>query len=204
MRPPRSVGVQYAGREEQRNNFINNEEAELKWKHCSVVDVSGAESKVQCYKEQYCIGTWNVRSMNQGKLEVVKQEMARGNIDVLGISKLKWIGTGKFNSHDHYIYYNGQESIRRKGVALIINKRVQNAVLGYNFKNDRMISVHFQGKPFNIRVIQIYVPTANVEEAEQFHEDLQDLLAPTTTKKRWPFHHRGLECKSRKSRNTWS
>ena len=91
--------------------------------------------------------------MNQGKLEVVKQEMARGNIDVLGISKLKWIGTGKFNSHDHYIYYNGQESIRRKGVALIINKRVQNAVLGYNFKNDRMISVHFQGKPFNVTAI---------------------------------------------------
>ena len=118
----------------------------------------------------------------KGKLEVVKQEMARGNIDVLGISKLKWIGTGKFNSHDHYIYYNGQESIRRKGAALIINKRVQNAVLGYNFKNDRMISVHFQGKPFNIRVIQIYVPTANFEEGEQFHEDLQDLLAPTAKK----------------------
>ena len=109
MRPPRSVGVQYAGREEQRNNFINNEEAELKWKRCSVVDVSGAESKVQCYKEQYCIGTWNVRSMNQGKLEVVKQEMARVNvnilriskmarvnIDTLGISKLKWTGMGEF------------------------------------------------------------------------------------------------------------
>ena len=101
MRPPRSVGVQYAGREEQRNNFINNEEAELKRKRCSVVDVSGAESKVQCCKEKYCIRTWNVRSMNKGKLEVVKQEMARGNIDVLGISKLKWIGIGKFNSHDH-------------------------------------------------------------------------------------------------------
>ena len=117
---PRSVGVQYAGREEQRNNFTNNEEDELKRKRCSVVDVPGAESKVQCYKEQYRIGTWNVRSMNQVKLEVVKQEMARGNIDVLGISKLKWIGTGKFNSHDHYIYYSGQESIGRNGVALII------------------------------------------------------------------------------------
>ena len=115
--------------------------------------MTGDESKVQCYKEQYCIGTWNVRSMNQGKLEVVKQEMARVNIDSLGISKLKWTGMGEFNSDDHYIYYCGQESLRRNGVAIIINKRVQNAVLGCNLKNDIMISVHFQGKPFNIMVI---------------------------------------------------
>ena len=91
-------------------------------------------------KEQHCIGTWNVRSMNQGKLEVVKQEMARVNVDILGISELKWTGTGEFNSDDHYIYYCGQESLRRNGVAIMVNKRVQNAVLGCNLKNDRMIS----------------------------------------------------------------
>ena len=116
--------------------------------------------------------------MNQGKLEVVKQEMARVNVDILGISKLKWTGMGEFNSDDHYIYYCGQESLRRNGVALIINKRVRNAVLGCNLKNNRMISVHFQGKPFNISLIQAYAPTSNTEEAavEQFYEDLQDLL----------------------------
>ena len=99
-------------------------------------------------KEQYCIGTWNVGSMNQGKLEVVKQEKARVNINVLGISILKWTGMDKFNSDDHYIYYSGQESLRRNGVAITVNKRVQSAVLGCTLINDRMISVHFQGKPF--------------------------------------------------------
>ena len=94
--------------------------------------------------------------MNQGKLEVVKQEMTRVNIDILGVSKLKWTGMGEFNSDDHYIYYCGQESLRRNGVAIIINKRVCNAVLRCNLKNERMISVHFQGKPFNITVIQVY------------------------------------------------
>ena len=102
--------------------------------------------------------------MNQGKLEVVKLEMARVSIDILGISKLKWTGMGEFNSDDHYIYYCGQESRRRKGVSIIVNKRVQNAVLGYNLKHDRIISVHFQGKPFNITVIQAYAPTSNTEE----------------------------------------
>ena len=142
------------------------------------VAVSGDGSQVQCCNEQYYIGTWNVISMNQGKLEAVKQEMARVNIDVLGISELRWIGIGEFNSDDHFIYYCGQESLRRNGVALIVNKRVQNAVLGCNLKNDKMISVHFQGKPFNIMVIQVYVPTSNAEEAEVewFYEDLQDLL----------------------------
>ena len=116
--------------------------------------------------------------MNQGKLEVVKQEMARVNINVLGISKLKWTGMGKFNSDDHYIYYCGQESLRRNGVAIMVNKRVQNAVLGCNLKNDRMISFRLQGKPFNITVIQVYAPTSNAEEAkaERFYEDLQDFL----------------------------
>ena len=115
---------------------------------------------------------------------MVKQEMARVNISILGISKLKWTGMGEFNSDDHYIYYCGQESLRRNGVALIINKRVQNAVLGCNFKNNRMISVHFQGKPFNITVNQVYAPTSNAEEAEVewFYEDLQDLLELTHKK----------------------
>ena len=112
---------------------------------------------------------------------------------------------GKFNSNDHYTYDCGQEPLRRNEVALIVNKRIQNAVLGCSLKNHRMISVHFQGKPFNIRVIQVYAPTSNVEEAEveRFYEDLQDLLE-LTPQKRCPFNHRGLECKSRKSRDTWS
>ena len=120
--------------------------------------------------------------MNQGKLEVVKQEMARVNIDILRISELKW--TGEFNSDDHYIYHCGQESLRRNGVANIVNKRVQNAVLGCNLKNDRMISVHFQGKSFSIMVIQVYAPTSNAEEAEveRFYEDIQDLLVLTPKK----------------------
>ena len=115
--------------------------------------------------------------MNQGKLELVKQDMARVNIDMRGISKLKWTGMGEFNSDDHSIYYCGQESLRRNGVATMVNKRVQNAVLGCNLKNDRMISVRLQGKPFNITVIQVYAPTSNAEEAEVewFYEDLQDL-----------------------------
>ena len=104
--------------------------------------------------------------MNQGKLEVVKQEMARLNVDYLGISKLKWTGMGEFNSDDHYIYHCGQESFRRNGVAIMVNKRVQNAVCGCNLKNSRMISVHFKGKPFNITVIKVYAPASNTEEAE--------------------------------------
>ena len=120
--------------------------------------------------------------MNQGKLEVVKQEMARVNVDILGINELRWTGKGEFNSDDHYIYYCGQESLRRNGVAIIVNKRVQNAVLGCNLKNDKMISVRFQGKPSNITVIQVYAPMSNAEEAEQFYEDLQDLLELTPKK----------------------
>ena len=119
--------------------------------------------------------------MNQGKLELVKQVTARVNIDILGISKLKWTGMGEFNSDDKYIYYCRQESLRRNGVAIMVNKRVQNALLGCNLKTGRMISVHFQGKPFNIRVIQVYALTSNAEEAEvqQFYEDLQHLLELT-------------------------
>ena len=122
--------------------------------------------------------------MNQGKLEVVKQEMARVNVDILGISEKKWTGMGEFNSDDHYIYYCGQESFRRNGVAIMVNKRVRNAVLGCNLKNGRMVSVHFQGKPFNITVIQSYAPTSNSEETEVqlSYEDLQDLLELTPKK----------------------
>ena len=143
--------------------------------------------------------------MNQGKLVVVKQEMTRVNIDILRISELKWTRIGEFNSDDHYIYYCGQESHRRNGVAIIVSKRVQNAVRGCNLKNDRMISVRFQGKPFNITVIQVYALTNNAEEdeVERFYEDLQDLLE-LTPKKRCLFHYRGVECKRRKSRSTWS
>ena len=122
--------------------------------------------------------------MNQGKLEVVKQEMARMNVDILGISEIKWTGMGELNSDDHYIYYSGQESLRRNGVAIMVNKRVQNAVLGSNLKNDRMISVHFQGKPLNITLIQVYALWSNTEEAEVewFCEDVQDLLELTHKK----------------------
>src|SRR5574337_973135 len=163
---PRSVGAQYATGEEWRNNSRKNEEMEPKQKQCPGVDVTGDGSKVQCCKDQYCIRTWNVRSINQGKLELVKQEMAEVNIDSLGISELKWTGMGEFNSDDHYIYYCGQESIRRNGVDIMVNKRVRNAVLGCKLKKYRMISVRFQGKPFNITVIQVYAPTSNAEEAE--------------------------------------
>ena len=122
--------------------------------------------------------------MNQGKLEMVKQEMARLNIDIIGTSKLKCTGMGEFNSDDHYIYYCGQESLRRNGVAIMVNKGVRNAVLGCNLKNDRMIFVRLQGKPFNITVIQVYAPTSNAEEpeVELFYEDLQDLLELTPKK----------------------
>ena len=145
----------------------------LKW---FAIPFSSGPHSVRC---QYCIGTGNGRSMNQGKLEVVKQEMARVNVNFLGIKELKWTGMGEFNSDDHYIYYCGQESLRRNGVTIIVKKRVWNAVLGCNLnKKTRMISVRFQGKPFNIMVIQAYAPTSNTEEAEveRFYEDLQDLL----------------------------
>ena len=119
---PRSVDAQYATGDQWRNNSRKNEGMEPEQKQHPAVDVTVDRSKVRCCKEQYCIGTWNVRSMNQGKLEVVKQEMARVNINILGISKLKWTGMGEFNSDDHYIYYSGQESLRRNGVAIIVNK----------------------------------------------------------------------------------
>ena len=172
---PRLVGAQYATREQWRDNSRKNEEMEPKQKQHPVVDVTGDGNKVRCCKEQYCIGTWNLRSMIQGKLEVVKEEMARVNINILVISELKWTGMGEFNSDDHYIYYYGQEYLRKTEVAIIVNKRVQNAVLVCDRKNDRMISVHFQGKPLNITVIQVYALSSNAEEVEVewFYEDLK-------------------------------
>ena len=135
---PRSVDAPYATGNQWRNSSRKNEEMEPKQKQHPVVNVPGDESKVWCCKEQYCVGTWNVRSMNQGKWKVVKQEMARVNIDILGISKLKWTEMGKFNSDDHYIYHCGKESLRRNGVALIVNKRWEyyegiNNWIEYNF-----------------------------------------------------------------------
>jgi len=173
----RMVGAQYANGDQWRNN-PRNEEMEPKQKQHPVIDVTGDGSKVRCCKEQYCIGTWDVRSMNQGKLEMVKQEMARVIVNTLGISELKWTGMGEFNSDGHYIYYCGQESLRRNGVAIIVSKRVQNALHACNLKEDRMISILFQDKPFNIMVIQIYALSTNAEEAEveRFYEDLEDLL----------------------------
>ena len=130
--------------------------------------------------------------------------MVRVNIDILGISELKWTGMGEFNSDDHYIYYCGQESLRRNGIALIVNKRIQNAVLGCSLKNDKMISVRFQGKPFNITVVQIYAPTTMPKKLKLISSIETSKTSRTHTKKRCPFHHRGLECKSRMSRATWN
>ena len=141
---PSSVGAQDAPGDQWRNSPRKNEGMEPKQKQHPAVDMTGDRSKIRSCKEQYCIGAWNVRSMNQGRLEVVKQEMARVNVNILGISKLKWTAKGEFNSDDHYIYYCGQESLRRNGVAIMVNKRVRNAVLGCNLKNDRMISISFQ------------------------------------------------------------
>ena len=163
---PKSVGAQYGTGDQWRNNSRKNEEMDPKQKQHPVVDVTGDGSKVRCCKEQYCMGTWNVRTMNQGKLEVVKQGMVRVHVNILGISELTWTAIGEFNSDDHYIYYCGQESRRRNGVAIMVNKRVRNAVLKCNLNNDKVISVRFQGKPFHIMVIQVYTPTSNTEEAE--------------------------------------
>ena len=180
---PGSVGAQYATADQWRNNFRKNEEMESKQKQHPAVDVTGDGSKVWCCKEQYCIGTWNVKSMNQGKLEEVKQEMARVNINILGISRLKWTGMGEFNSDDHYIYYCRQECLRRNGVAFIVNKSLKCSTWMQSQKwQDDLCS--FPRQPFNILVIQVYAPTSNIEEAEaeQFYEDLQDLLELTPKK----------------------
>ena len=175
---PRFIGTQYATGEEQRNNFKNKEETEPKRKQCPVVDMTGDGSKEQCCKEQHCIVTWNVRSVSQGKLEVVKKEMARVNIDILGISELKWTGMGEFTADDDCITTLGKNTLEEMEQPSQSTKKSRNAVLGCNLKNNRMISLSFQGKPFNITVIQVYAPASNAEEAEVewFYEDLQDLF----------------------------
>ena len=173
---------------------------EPKQKQYPVVDVTGDRSRVQCYKEQYCIGTWfhESRQIGSGQTGGAKSERWHSRNQ-----QLKWSGMGEFNSDDHYIYYCGQESLRRNGVAIMVNKIVWNAVFGWNLRNDRVISVRFQDKPFNITVIQIYTPTSNAEETEveRFYGNLQD-LQELTPPKRYPLHYRGLEYKSRKSGNT--
>ena len=182
---PKSEGVQYTIGEWQKritNSCRMIEAAGSKQIWHSFVDASGDESEIQCCKNS--IGAWNIRPMNQGKLYMAKQEMVRINIYILGISKLKWIEIGKFNSGDHLIYYCGQESHRRNGVPLIINKRVWNTAFKCNLKNDWIILVHFQDKLFNITVIQIYAATTHAKEAEvdEFYEDLEDLLEITFKK----------------------
>ena len=172
-------------REQWRQNSRKNERMEPKQRQHPIVDGTDDGIKIQCYSEQYCIRTWIFRPMNQGKLEVVKEEMTRVNINILGISELKWTGMGEFHSDDHYIYYCGQESLRKDGVAITVNKRVCNAVLECKLKNERITSVCFHGKPFNITMIQVYAPTSNAEEAEveQFYEDLKDVLVQRKKKK---------------------
>ena len=140
-----SIGAQHATGDQWRNNSRKNEGMEPKQKQYPVVDVTGDGSKVRCCKEKYCIGTWNVRYLYQGNLDVVKQEMARVNINILGISELKWTRMGEFNSDDHYIYYCRQEYLRRNGVAIMVDKRVCNAVLGCSLKKNKMISTLFKG-----------------------------------------------------------
>ena len=177
---PRSVGAQYATGEEWRNKSRKNAAMEPKWKQRPVVDVTGDGSKVQCCKKQHCIHPWNVRSMNQCKLEVVKQEMARVNVDILGISELKWTGRGEFNSDDHYIYYCGQESLRRNGVALIVTKESEMQYLGAISKMKEW-PLFVSRQTVQDHSIQVYIPTTNAEEAdvEWFYEDIQDLLELT-------------------------
>ena len=142
--------------------------------------------------------------MNPGKLEMIKQEMARVNVKILEISELKWAGMGEFNSDDHYIYHCGQESLRRNGIVSRSKKSLKSSTWMQS-QNDRMSSVHFQCKLFNMIIIRDYAPTTDTKQAEVewFYGDPQDLLK-LTPKERCPFHHRKLECKSRKSRDTWS
>ncbi|CAH2248819.1 Hypothetical predicted protein [Pelobates cultripes] len=170
--PLRSEGAYHITEEERRVSTISTRSNEVvgpKPRGHPTVDVFGGERKVSCCKDQFNIGTWNVITMNQGKLDVIKHEMTMLNIDVLGISELKWTGMGHFTSDNYHIFYCGQESRRRYGVAIIVNHRVGKAVLDYNPINDRMISIRIEGKPFNITVIQVYAPTMDAEEAEIVH-----------------------------------
>ena len=177
---------------------------EPKQKQNPVVDVTGDRSKVQCCKEQYSVGTWTVRSMNQGKLEVVKQEMARVNVDILGISELKWTEMGEFNSGDHYIYYCGQESLRRNGVAIMVNKRVRNAVLGCNLKNDRIDLCSFPRKTIQYQSNPSLCPNQECWRSWSCRSMKTYMTFENYQLKKRSFLFKWLECKSRKSRDTWS
>ena len=171
MSPTRLEGVQYATGEDWNiitKSSRKNKAAGPKQKWQWVVKVSGGESKVWRCTELYCTRTWNVRAINQGKLDVFKQEMVRLIIDILGIRELKWTRMGEFISEDHLVKYCGQESLRRNGIALIGNERVWNAGPGYSLRNDPTLLVYLQGKPFNITIMQVYVPTTDVEEAESW------------------------------------
>ena len=162
---PRSVGAQYATGDQWRNNSRKNEGMDPKQKQYPVVDGTGDKSKAKCCKEQYCKGNWNVRSMNQGKLEVVKQEMARVNVDILRFSKLKWTGMGEFNSDEHYIYCCGEESLRRNGVAIRVNKRPKCSPWMQSQKRQNDLC-SFPRQTIQYHSNQVYAPTSNAEEAE--------------------------------------
>ena len=202
---PRSVDAQYSTGEDWRNSTRKNEEMKRKWKQCPAVDVTGDGSKVRCCKEQYYIGIWNVRSMNQGIIEVAKQEMARVNIDILGISEIKWTGMGEFNSDDHFIYYCRQESFSRNGVALIVNKKslkFSTCMQTQKWQNDLCLfprqTIHYYSNPRlwpKQECWRIWSWTVLWRPTRS---------SRTNTQKRFPFHYRGLECKSRKSRHIWS
>ncbi|CAM2723797.1 unnamed protein product [Rotaria socialis] len=184
----RSESTRPATGEEQRTSTssarIIYDVTGTKSKGRPATDVSSVKREVRCCKKPHTIGTWNVRTMNQGKLDVVKGKMSRINIGILGISELKWTGMGHFISDDYHIFYCGQENHRRNGVAIIVNKMLSNSVLGYNPKNDRIISIRLLGKPINVTVIQVYAPTtgADDEEIEDFYVSLQQLV-DTTPKK---------------------
>ncbi|KAA3669964.1 uncharacterized protein DEA37_0012425 [Paragonimus westermani] len=185
--PLRSESTQSTTGEELRTNSSNSRFYDVtgsKPKGHPTTDVSGVKGVVQCCKMSHTIGTWNVRTMNQGKLDVVKGEMSRMNIDILGISELKWTGMGHFKSDDFHIFYCGQENHRRNGVAIIVNKKLSNSVLGYNPKSDRMISIRLLGKPINITVIQVYAPTTDAEDSEidDFYSNLQQFVEETPKK----------------------
>ena len=176
----RSVGVQFATEEEQINSSRNNEETDPKQKRYPTVDVSGGESKVQCCKEQHCIGTWNVWSMNQG-IGCGRAGKARLKIKILGIRELKWTGLGEFNSDNHYITPVGKKSLSRNGVTPHSQQKNPKYSTWVQPQNNRMILVHFQGRPFNITVNQVYAPTTDAEatEVDWFYEDLEHLLELT-------------------------
>ena len=202
---PRSVGTQYVTEEEWRYCSRRNEEAEPKWKQCPVMDMSGGKSKLRCCKEQYCVRIWNVRSMNQGKLEVVKQEGARVNMNILGNSELSRTRMGKFHTDDHYIYYCGQESLIRNGVTLIADKSPKCSIWVQSQKQQNNLCL-FPRQTIQYHSTPVYAWTTNakVAEAEWFCEDRPTRPSRTNTQKRCAFHQRGPESESRKSRDTWS